>query len=290
MISKEESIPVKNDSYLLGEDIFYYQFNDVSFYVEDDEQENFFFSILKKLFPDIRLEKIFPLGGKENVVEEARKNQENKKKIFIVDKDFDDVLGKIIEYSNLFYLDRYSIENYLLEEEALIEYVISERPRLKRENIHSLFNIEQCLTDIFHALKEIVYLHVLVQLKCSSLRNISLNHERFIQFHNSSFQLNDGNVNQYKQDIEQELKNIDGRLTLLGQLQKVKKMLPLNTNEQCTIHIPGKYTVKMLKRMIESLFGLTSRNIDSFSFHVADKSKFDSLSNLKQNIESYMSQ
>ena len=41
MISIEESIPTKSDSYRIGEDVFFYQFNDVSFYVEDAEQENF---------------------------------------------------------------------------------------------------------------------------------------------------------------------------------------------------------------------------------------------------------
>lgn len=69
MITIEQSIPTKSDAFLKGIDIFYTQFNDVNFYIEDEDQENFYHSILKKLFPEIRLDKIFPLRGKDNVLE-----------------------------------------------------------------------------------------------------------------------------------------------------------------------------------------------------------------------------
>ena len=115
MITLEESIPAKNQNYRLAEDIFYFQFNDVSFYIEDEDQENFFFCVLKNLFSDIKIEKIFPLNGKDNVIRESTNNLGNKKKVYIVDKDFDDILCRIKTNDNLFYLERYSIENHLIE-------------------------------------------------------------------------------------------------------------------------------------------------------------------------------
>lgn len=289
MITIEESIPSKNDSYRLGEDVFFFQFNDVSFYVEDEEQENFFFCILTNLFPDIRIEKIFTLGGKDNVIEEASENQDDKKKVFIVDKDFDDFLGEIVSYTNLFYLDRYSIENYLFEQDAIIGYIISEKPKLRRTDIANQFDIEDLLSNIFGVLKEIVYLHIVVQNKCPHLKNISLNHQRFVTFRNNSFELKIDQINNYKDAITLELKNIDRRLTLLGQLRKVQRLVSLKTSESCMIHMPGKYTVKMLKQMIESIFGLISRNTESYSYHIAERSSFDDLNRLKQSIETYIS-
>ena len=113
MITIEESIPTKNDAYKLGLDIFYVQFNEIFFYIEDEDQENFYFCILKKLFPDVVFEKIFPLGGKNAVIEESEKYLIDKKKVFIVDKDYDDILNRLVRNPNLFYLDRYSIENYV---------------------------------------------------------------------------------------------------------------------------------------------------------------------------------
>ena len=90
-----EGFPELTDSFLSGQDILYTQFNDIEFYVEDTEQEHFYFNILKKLFPDLNFEKIFPLNGKDNVRDSARLNIGNKKKVYIVDLDFDHILNKV---------------------------------------------------------------------------------------------------------------------------------------------------------------------------------------------------
>jgi hypothetical protein len=99
--------PELTDSFLSGQDIFFGQFNEIEFYVEDTEQEHLYFNVLKKLFPDLKFEKIFPLNGKVNVVNESKLHVSNKKKVFIVDLDFDHILGTKLNYSNLFYLNKY---------------------------------------------------------------------------------------------------------------------------------------------------------------------------------------
>ena len=47
MVTLADSMPTKSDAFLKGIDIFYLQFNDVDFYIEDEEQENFYFEIFK---------------------------------------------------------------------------------------------------------------------------------------------------------------------------------------------------------------------------------------------------
>ena len=71
MLSPEENIPGFSDEYKSARNVFYHQFNDVDFYVEDEEQENFYLCILKKLFPDVRLENIYALRGKQNAIRHA---------------------------------------------------------------------------------------------------------------------------------------------------------------------------------------------------------------------------
>lgn len=288
MITIEESIPEKNASYRLAEDIFYIQFNDISFYIEDEDQENFFHCIFKKLFPNIKIEKIFPLNGKDNVIIESNNNIGDKKKVFIVDKDFDDILNKINTNRNLFYLERYSIENFLIEKEAIIEYVIGEKPKLKREFIDQQFDFDICIQNINNKLNELIHLHLVVQNKCPRLKNISLNHERFFDFANGNFVLKQHQLNIYKTDIQNSLESVDRRLTLKSQLQKVKGIININTNQLCQIHIPGKYLIKMIKQVIESLFGLVSRNVESFCYRIAEKCVFDNLKGLKIEIDNYI--
>jgi hypothetical protein len=289
MITAEESIPSKNTNYRLAEDIFYVQFNEISFYIEDEDQENFFFCILKNLFPDIKIDKIFPLNGKENVINESNLNLGNKKKIFIVDKDFDDILNKIKLNENLFYLERYSIENHLIEKDAIVEYVIGEKPKLKKDHIVNQFDLDANIQNLNNKLNELIHLHLVVQNKCSSLKNVSLNYERFFDFNSGNFTLKPVQINAYKVQIQNELKRIDGRLTLTSQLKEVKKIININNNELCIKHIPGKYLIKMIKQVVESLFGLVSRNVESFCYRIAEYCSFTSLNRMKLSIEEYIS-
>jgi hypothetical protein len=288
MITIEESIPTRNTNYRLAEDIFYVQFNEISFFIEDEDQENFFFCILKNLFPDIQIDKIFPLNGKDNVINESNENIGNKKKIFIVDKDFDDILNKINTNDNLFYLERYSIENHLIEKDAIVEYIIGEKPKLKRADINNLFDLGVNIQNINNKLSELIHLHLVVQKKCSRIKNVSLNHERFFDFNNGDFSLKPAQLSRYKLDIQTELNNIDGRLTLTSQFKKVNKIVNINNNQLCIKHVPGKYLVKMIKQVIESLFGLVSRNVESFCYRLSENCSFASLNGLKLSIEQYI--
>ena len=288
MITEEESIPTRNDNYRLAEDIFYVQFNDISFYIEDEEQENFFFCILKNLFPDIRIDRIFPLNGKENVINESNSSLGDNKKVFIVDKDFDDILNKMNSNENLFYLERYSIENHLIEKEAIVEYIIGEKPKLKREDIDNTLDLDSHIENINNKLSELIHLHLVVKNKCSNLKNVSLNHERFFDFNNGDFAIKPAQIDAYKVQIRNELNNIDGRLTLESQVRKVKSVININSNELCVKHVPGKYLIKMIKQVIESLFGLVSRNIESFCYRLANNCSFTSLNGLKLSVEEYL--
>ncbi len=288
MISVEESIPSRNLNYRIAEDIFYLQFNEVSFYIEDEEQENFFFCILKKLFPDIEISKIFPLNGKQNVIDECKRNIGDKRKVFIVDKDFDDILDKIEDIDNLFYLQRYSIENYLIEKDSIIEYIIGEKPKLQRNCINNSFDMDDCLQKIVNSLKELIYLYLVVQDNCPEQKNVSLNHQRFVSYDRGNFTKERDQFDLYKNLIETQLKSIDKRFTLRGRLGKVNKKVKLDTMEMCIKHIPGKYLVKMLKQHIESLFGLVSRNVDSYCYRISENCSFRSLTHLKTEINEYI--
>ena len=104
MVTPEESVPQYSDGYRYAKSAFYSQFNDVDFYVEDAWQENLYLCILGRLFPRLKIENIHPLGGKENVIQHARANTSIRKSVYLLDKDFDDLLGKLQERTNIFFL------------------------------------------------------------------------------------------------------------------------------------------------------------------------------------------
>ena len=48
----------------------------------------------------------------------------------------------------MFYLERYSIENHLIEKEAIVEYIIGEKTKLKRADINNNFDLENHIHNI----------------------------------------------------------------------------------------------------------------------------------------------
>jgi Protein of unknown function (DUF4435) len=101
------------------------KFNDIEIYVEDNAGHAMWVRLLKRLLPStITLKSVNLLGGRDNVIRACRLDQidDGRKKLYIVDADFDYVAGK--PKSKLKYLYRlraYCIENLLLHKNCLAE-------------------------------------------------------------------------------------------------------------------------------------------------------------------------
>ena len=105
---------------------------------------------------------------------------------------------------------------------------------------------------------------------------------------NGQFDEKQAQILSYETEIETELKLIDGRYTLQGQRNKSKNLVSFENLSLCIKHMPGKYLLKMLKQIIESKFGLVSRNMDSFCYRIAYNCRFNSLENLKIEINNFV--
>lgn len=102
--------------------------NTIFCFVEGIEDISFyrpFIEIYKEEIPT----KYIVCNGKENVIENYNDLNWNffdkKRVLFFIDKDFDDYIGKtIINDSNVFVTDVYSIENYLVDAKILEKFII----------------------------------------------------------------------------------------------------------------------------------------------------------------------
>lgn len=99
--------------------------NDIEIFVEDSSAKNVWRALLKKLLPDgVQFEDPIRLGSRDNVLNECRRDQvvDGRKKLYIIDADLD--LLKGVRKPNLRHLYRlrsYCLENYLLNEPALVD-------------------------------------------------------------------------------------------------------------------------------------------------------------------------
>ena len=291
-MTPEEGIPTKSKDYLLAVDVFYDQFNDVNFYIEDSEQEELYFEILSKIFPGTKLRKIFPLGGKKNVIDEAQlasRRKKRKKCVFIVDKDFDDLLGKIVGIKNLFYLSHYCIENYFLEEEAIVNFVVSQRPRLKRSTVKTTLQSSKVLRDAVKQLHPLFILFLVVQKKqLRNMENVGMPVERFFKDQVDST-IDDAKIELYKRAVLAKIAAGGNLIDLEKEVRRAERiMLPGLRRLPLGQHISGKYLAKIIYCKLGSTFGVRGISFDAYCYQLAHHCSFHSLSYLKKRVMNYL--
>lgn len=108
--------------------VFFRYKNAVDVFVEDSYDEEFYKVIINRIFEKTgyKINKLIPLGGKTNVIDACKSDQLKReiKRVYIVDGDLD-ILNETNEngLKHLFVLDKYCVENYLIQENPLIEIV-----------------------------------------------------------------------------------------------------------------------------------------------------------------------
>jgi hypothetical protein len=287
MITVNQSIPKKTAQYLSAQSVFYEQFNEVQFYFEDAQKEELYYLIFKKLFSDINFTKVFGLNGKVSVIEKAEKSINKKNRVFIVDKDFDDLLGlKRTNLKNLFYLDRYSIENYFFEEEAIKKFIISQMPNRNRNTIN--FKLSPLIRKIIQKLKYLtIYFFVAHKNQIPYFESCSLPLERFTRNLNPT-EIDSGKVKAYRISLRLGLVAIKCPNTYSSEIARAKRLLVFES-ETIFKHIPGKHCIKLLMKILKERFPkIGNLEFNRVCYALADKCLFHSLDNLKNAINNYI--
>src|SRR5690606_27114081 len=92
---------------------------------------------------NVSLAKIFPLGGKRQVIDACIEHQspDSRRKLFVVDADFA-CLGCYSHprYLNLLVLPRYCVENFLVDADAFLTLLYEEDPGRDVDELESVFN------------------------------------------------------------------------------------------------------------------------------------------------------
>lgn len=109
--------------------VFFRELNDIDFYIEDTAEgyDRIYQNILTRLFSKKDIKRIFAIGSRTYILSEAEKNKKNKKAVYIVDGDLYLLGGEVQELpENVAVLNRYCIENFLLDKVILNEIVNEE--------------------------------------------------------------------------------------------------------------------------------------------------------------------
>ncbi len=288
MITVGQSIPHYTPTGLGARDIFFRQFNQVNFYVEDEKQENFYHALLRKLFPKLRITQIFPLGGKTRVLAHA-KDPTNAahacRSVYILDKDFDDLLGQAVSMENVFYLDRYCIENYVLEARAVLEIAIESKPRSERRELAKRIDFARFISRSRTKLGPLFRLFFAVQKFRLPLPNCDCKPETFCQKRKLA-QLDPNKIATYASDVRRELINrgiFASKKEVAGFLKSAfPKTGPRDAN------ISGSFLLAMTMHYLREKISIGNISLDSLLFRLARHCSSRKLRPLQLNIERYL--
>jgi hypothetical protein len=104
---------------------FYKHFNDITVYIEDKNGRTIYERLLRKMFPDRRISRVFSLNGREEVIKEWRKSTFEKGTIYIIDGDLQILFRRPFTRKGLIQLDRYAIENYFFDVKSIYENTLN---------------------------------------------------------------------------------------------------------------------------------------------------------------------
>lgn len=268
-------------------DIFYSEFNDINFFVEDAEQENLYEVIVRKILPDLKIYRIFPQGGKP-AVKIHSENNSAANNVYLLDKDFDDVLGKTSSTDpRVLYLDRFCIENYLLDESAIIEFVIECKPKFKRNLVQTRLDLDNYLKELLSNLKPLFECYFLIQKNSLEIVNCDLAPEHFSISKQRLYCICATKVNRY---IANAINTANDPLAK-DEFRKIHTcgIFDLGSQEIHSI-ISGKYLLKLVFHRLKYEFQIGGDTFDSFRYRVAKSCNLGCMSNVARSIKNYAEQ
>ncbi len=216
----------------------------LQFFFEDEGKEELYATILEKFIQRLPRQKwgVYCLGGKNNVIRHCRTHPGH---LHVVDKDFDDLLGRQVELPNLVYWQHFCVENYLIQDEDAFIQTVSSYSLRSPETLREVLHHADTVNSSVHRLVEFTQA-VLVAHK-NGVPNIG----RLNRFCNVGQGLNGDSIENF---VETIFTDFPGSLDV---------SIDIRTDIQ---HAPGKLLLCLLIAHAGTVVGLP-RNPESFFLH-----------------------
>ncbi|MGL6126812.1 hypothetical protein, partial [Chryseobacterium artocarpi] len=275
-------------------------FNDIDIYVEDTSIETSkLYSIILNIATKNKhkLNNVFPVGNSESVIKDWKKHKlinDGRKKLFIIDGDFyiinnniEDQINdpSINDFRGLFILPRYCIENFLLEEKAILSVVHDDEPTKHLDEIESTINYDNWIVSNENLLIDLFILYSIIIKYKLGIQNIQYGVNKLCKDSTGivcSLKTN-AKIEEIKADIIKKTEEKNIHLNLEAEIEHRKQKISASDIKLLTFVSGKDYLIPLLKSRIKSKNKFNPDNI-SFKIRLAKNCKFNSLSNIYDNI------
>ena len=268
---------------LYNRDYFLGQYSEINLYFEDNKKEYFYELLMKRLLNCENIG-IFCLEGKPSLYKKYDEiNGESKNKsIFIADGDFDKLIGiTMINSDSFIYLEKYNIESYLFDKDAIIKF-ISGNFKISNKEASEIINFDSWLEKTIFNLSEFFIL-------CAVQKKL-LPDEKIFYF--DIFD-NDGSILINKcQEKKEKILEVISEDELMQEVSKLKEKVKLDYNDDYSFIICGKHLFHSLKNFIR----YTSKKMklghpfydDDFQYFIVNCMNMLSLDYVKNKIDKFL--
>ncbi|MHA7002080.1 DUF4435 domain-containing protein [Aeromonas schubertii] len=163
---------------------FYENFNDIDVFIEDTAQGyTKIFSILltRCLSKNISLDKVFPLGSRDNVIDAANRsliNENGRSSIYIIDGDLYLLCGEPVTLpKNVIRLNKYCIENFLLDRHAITQVFFEETAEKSMQEIDNEISLDKWIDENINELKKLFIWFAVSQKLKSGIPTIAMGYK-----------------------------------------------------------------------------------------------------------------
>tara|TARA_R110000787_G_scaffold185031_1_gene296830 strand:+ start:1644 stop:2519 length:876 start_codon:yes stop_codon:yes gene_type:complete len=287
MAAKPQSVPERSEAGRAALDIFYSGYNDVNFYVEDERQENFYFQIFQRHFPNVRIERIFPLSGKKSVIAHSKDpdNDSIRKRIYLLDKDFDDLLGENEEAESVFYLEKFCIENYLLDQCAFTELAIEGNPKLQRKDVEKSAAFAGIIDTTRESLRELFAIFYLVQREGLPIKNCNESPEKFCK-PRSLWEVDPGLLESYRLKFNEHALEM-GLAPVPANIKSDARLSEFWSRNADEV-VSGKFVLHMIFHYLKKNYSMGSASFSSLAYRTCKSSELQLFAPVAQRIKVHL--
>lgn len=168
--------------------LFYADLNDINIFVEDKDREYEYETIFSRMFEGkYKIASIIAVGGKREVKKafeefgEVDSGNHEKNNFYIVDGDFDRYIhqDEMINNKHFIYLKFYNIENYFIDEKAIIKFAKG-KLHLLDSKVENIVRYKEWRSKIVSQAAKLFLLYCTVQKKLPAESNVARNEYLFI--------------------------------------------------------------------------------------------------------------
>ena len=285
----QNQIPKRGQSAQYARSGLLSQYNDIDIYIEDTKKgfQKLYINLLSRHFgKSVKINDVNPLGPRDVVIKTC-KNKVNEKKItrpslFIIDGDLYLLKGESSPLpKGVFRLPRYSIENILLDEKAIIEYLNEEHTTKLSDEIGSELDFKNTFERNKDSLINLFIHYALAQtIKKITLKTIKFKIKNFL---NNESKLCDALISSRTLEFKTQIINNSSQEHYDNKISEFRTRLTTN-DCQLLCHISGKdYLFPLLMLNINNILTSPPSNIN-FVQRLALKCNIDILSDINSHV------